>query len=226
MVSIWFVIVWALIMLTVAVISFVTIRHSLKESVSIKASKLKQTETELVDELKQINFDDLKQTESGKQLLKLLTEESPHITEQFSLNLQNNKKEITPTAISVKKAEPYIIQERVGNITLLIEGLPMELITPKLQAQMTLSFIKHGLPTSGTITAGVMGGVKTAVLEVGGEYYQVKYSIKVSKTITALDVYQEAVKWIESQRLNNRIEPTMANDAIDYLRNEFKKEFK
>lgn len=224
--SIWLVIIWASVMLSISAISIVVIHRLLKESIDSKLSKLQQAETDLAYELEYINFDELGQTESGKQLLKLFSEESPHLTSQLALSQSEEKKEIAPKA-SYNKVKRDVIQEKIGNnLTILIEGLPKELITPEIQARIALSLVKFGIPTAGVIGAGVLGGVKTAALQVGGEFYQVKYSIQVLKPVTALDIFGEAVKWIGFQQAYNRIDAEMADDAIEHLRNEFKKEFK
>ena len=109
MVSIWLVIIWASIMLFVSLISFIVIRRTLKESIDSNLSKLMQAETELVDELKQIDFSELEQTESGKQLLKLLSQESPHLANQFAPGRRDAKKEIVPKVIyEAEKTEPIV----------------------------------------------------------------------------------------------------------------------
>jgi len=120
-----------------------------------------------------------------------------------------------------------VIKEKIGeSIELMIEGLPKSVVTPAVQAKAAMALIKHGIPTAGVISAGILGGVKTATLQIGSEYYQLKYSIKVLKVVTALDIYSEAVQWIEFQTARHRVDPMMAKDAISYLRNEFRREFK
>ncbi|RMG34665.1 MAG: hypothetical protein D6732_10380 [Methanobacteriota archaeon] len=124
-------------------------------------------------------------------------------------------------------ATSEVIREKIGeSIELMIEGLPKAVITPEVQAKAAMALVKHGIPTAGIISAGILGGVKTAVLQIGSEYYQLKYSIRVLKVVTALDIYSEAVQWIEFQKTSNRVDAAMADDAIEYLRNEFKREFK
>jgi len=119
-----------------------------------------------------------------------------------------------------------VIKEKIGqSIELMIEGLPKAIVTPEVQAKAAMSLVKHGIPTAGVISAGILGGVKTAVLQIGSEYYQLKYSIKVLKVVTALDIYSEAVQWIEFQKASNRVDSVMADDAIAYLRGEFGREF-
>jgi len=120
-----------------------------------------------------------------------------------------------------------VIREKIGeSVELLIEGLPKAIVTPEIQARAAMSLVKHGIPTAGVISAGILGGLKTATLQIGSELYQLKYSIKVLKVVTALDIYSEAVQWIEFQKASNRVDSEMADQAIAHLRGEFEREFR
>lgn len=119
-----------------------------------------------------------------------------------------------------------VIKTKIGeNMELLIEGLPTSIITPSVQAKTVLSLVKHGIPATGVIGAGILGGIKTATLKIGDETYQIKYSIKVLKSVTAVEIYSEAVDWIDSQKTRGNFDAALADDAIDYLRSEFQREF-
>jgi hypothetical protein len=119
-----------------------------------------------------------------------------------------------------------IIKSKIGeSIELLIEGIPSSIITPVVQAKVALSLVKHGLPNAGAFSAGILGGLKTATLQIGGEYYQLKYSVNVLKPVTALEMYQEAVAWIKFQEATNSVDSDLANEAINYLRSEFSHDF-
>lgn len=119
-----------------------------------------------------------------------------------------------------------IIKIKVGeSLELIVEGLPIYIITPSVQDKVAISLVKQGLPNTGAISAGILGGIKTATLQIGGEYYQLKYSIHALKAVTALEVYEEAVAWIKFQETANRVDADLAKDAIDYLRNEFSRNF-
>lgn len=120
-----------------------------------------------------------------------------------------------------------VIREKIGDkLEVLIEGIPAAVVTPEVKAKAALALIKHGIPTAGVISAGILGGIKSATLQIGSEYYQLKYSIRVLKVMTALDIYSEAIQWIEFQKATNRVDAPLADDAIEYLRALFRKEFR
>ncbi len=112
------------------------------------------------------------------------------------------------------------------SIELLIEGLPKSIVSPEIQTKAALSLVRYAIPTEGVIPVGVLAGVKTAVLQIANEIYHLKYSINVLKVVTALEIYSEAVQWIEFQKASNRVDSEMADDAISYLRSEFRREFR
>lgn len=119
-----------------------------------------------------------------------------------------------------------IIKEKIGEgIELLIEGLPQAAVTPALQAKAALSLLKYGIPAAGVIGEGILGGIKTATLNISGQYYQLKYCIKVLKVMTAVQIYSEAIDWIKYQKQKGGFDAELADDAIEYLHNEFKREF-
>lgn len=119
-----------------------------------------------------------------------------------------------------------VVKIKIGDsVELLIEGLSTSVLTPEIQARAALSLVKHGISTTRVISAGILGGIRTAALNVGNEIYPIKYSINVLKPITALEIFSEAVNWIENQKATNGLDLDLANDAIDYLRSEFKHEF-
>lgn len=119
-----------------------------------------------------------------------------------------------------------VITEKIGNgIELMIEGLPQAALTPALQAKTALSLVKYGIPSAGVIGVGILGGVKTAALNIGGQVYQIKYCIKVLKVMTALQIYSEAIDWIEYQKQKGGFDAELADQAKDYLRGEFDREF-
>jgi hypothetical protein len=230
--NIWLVISWIVIICLVSATSFVVIYKKLNSSVIDRQSKLQSAEAELIEELKQIDLSELELTESGRRLLKMLSEETPHLTGQVN----PAKQEVKPTKDKLQEKNPLsvdwgfgqkdVILEKIGDsIEIMIEGLPTAVITPDIQAKAALSLVKYGIPSAGMISAGIVGGIKTATLQLGSTLYQLKYSIKVLKVVTALDVYSEAVQWIEYQRESNKVDSKLANDALEHLRNEFKKEF-
>ncbi len=71
----------------------------------------------------------------------------------------------------------------------------------------------------------MLGGVRYAVLRIGGELYKIKYSVVVIKAMTALEVYSEAIQWIEFKKMRGIVDYDLADQAIDYLRNKYKREF-
>lgn len=120
-----------------------------------------------------------------------------------------------------------IVTEKIGDgIELIMEGFPQAAVTPALQAKTALSLVKYGIPAAGLIGEGILGGIKTATLSIGGQYYQIKYCIKVLKVMTAVQIYSEAIDWIKYQKQKGGFDSELADDAIEYLHKEFNREFK
>ena len=93
-----------------------------------------------------------------------------------------------------------VIKEQIGEgIEVLIEGLPQSVVTPSIQAKAALALVQHGIPLGSDLSAGVVGGILEAGLKIGGKYYKFKYSIIALKAITAVEVYSQAIQWIEFQ---------------------------
>lgn len=119
-----------------------------------------------------------------------------------------------------------VIKEQIGDgIEVLIEGLPSSIVTPSIQAKAALALVQHGIPLA-NLTAGVVGEIREASLKIGGEYYKFKYSIVALRVITAVEIYSQAIQWIEFQMSYNRFDPGLGADAIDYLRRRFRDEFR
>ena len=119
-----------------------------------------------------------------------------------------------------------VITEKIGdNIELLIDGLPQSVMTPSTQAKAALMLAKYAIPIGADLAEGVLGGVRVATLKIGRQYYQIKYAVKVLKPLTALEVYSEAIQWIEFQKVTGRADSQLADYTIQYLRKEFRKEF-
>lgn len=223
--NIWLVISWTIIMCLVSATSFVVIYRKLNSSLADRQSKLQNDEAELIEELRQMDLNELEQTEPGRQLLKLISQETPHLAGQVK-PATNKRQEETPLSVDWGVGNKEVILEKIGdNIEIMIEGLPQAFITPNIQAKAALSLMKYGIPSAGMISAGIVGGIKTATLQIGSKYYQLKYSIKVLRMVTALEVYSESVQWIEYQKNSHKVDAIMANDALEHLRSEFRKEF-
>lgn len=118
-----------------------------------------------------------------------------------------------------------VIQQPIGtDLEVIIEGLPPSVMTPAVQAQTALALVKHGIPAAGSFTAGVIGGIRSATLKVGCECYKLKYSFVAMRAITSLEIFSEAIQWIQFQQLYNRVDPTLAAETITQLREQHKKE--
>lgn len=118
-----------------------------------------------------------------------------------------------------------MIRERIGEgIELLIEGLPPAIVSAETQAKAVLGLVRYGIPAAGTISAGVLLGVRSAALKIGSEIYQIKYSIVVLKAITALEIYSQAIQWIDFQKEHNRVDGELADSTIEFLRDSLRQE--
>lgn len=119
-----------------------------------------------------------------------------------------------------------VVRELVGSgIEMLIEGLPQSMLTPSTQAQAALALARHGIPFGADLTAGVLGGVRYATLRIGREIYQIKYTLIVLRPMVALEVFSEAIAWIEFKKARGMVDPVLADDAINYLRDYYGREF-
>lgn len=120
-----------------------------------------------------------------------------------------------------------VIKEKVGDgIELMIEGLPRSVITPASQARAALELVKHSIPLGADLSAGVLGSVRHATLRIGSEYYKLKYSIIVLRAMTALEVFSEAIEWIEFKKARGSVDSELADDTIAYLRERHRKELR
>jgi hypothetical protein len=117
------------------------------------------------------------------------------------------------------------ISEHIGEgLELLIEGIPAAVATPANQAQAALMLARHSIPLGADLTAGVLGGIRYASLRIGTEVYKLKYSLIVLRPMVALDVYSEAIEWIEFKQARGTVDNELANETIAFLRRSFKKE--
>lgn len=117
-----------------------------------------------------------------------------------------------------------VIRESIGTgIELLIEGLPQSLITPAVQAKAVMSLVRFGIPVGAAFTQGVIGGVSTAALQIGSQIYRLKFSFIALRAITALEVYSEAIEWIEFKKARGTVDGILADDTIDYLREDLRR---
>lgn len=118
-----------------------------------------------------------------------------------------------------------IIKQEIGTgIELLIEGLPAAVMTPANLARAGIELASHSIPFGADVTAGLLGGIRYATLRIGSESYTLKYSLIVIKPMRALQVYSEAIAWIEYQKGRNA-DPVLADQAIAYIRGKYAKEF-
>ena len=118
-----------------------------------------------------------------------------------------------------------VITEKIGDgIEILIEGLSHASVTPDIRANAALAMVRNGIPLAGVIGVGILGGIKTATLKINGQILELKYCIKVQKVMTALQIYDEAIHWIQYQKKERGVDAELADEAIEYLRKEFKQE--
>lgn len=116
-----------------------------------------------------------------------------------------------------------LVTENIGeNIEIMIEGMSQAAITPAVQAQAALALVKHGIPLGVDIGIGLLGGIRHATLRIGSEYYKLKYSIRVVKVLTAVQVYNEAIQWIKFKKDSGMLDSQIADDALKHLRSDFR----
>ncbi|NET45490.1 hypothetical protein [Okeania sp. SIO2B3] len=116
-----------------------------------------------------------------------------------------------------------VTTEQIGeNIEVMIEGLPEAAMTPSQVSQAALAIVEHGIPLGFDIGAGILGGICKATLKIGRKYYELKYSIKVMRVITALQVYNEAITWIKYKKERGMLDPDLADLAINKLTGDFR----
>jgi hypothetical protein len=110
---------------------------------------------------------------------------------------------------------PNIVTENIGdNIEIMIEGLPQALITPAVQARAALALVQHGIPLGVDIGVGLLGGIRHATLRIGSEYYKLKYSIRVMRVLTAVQVYNEVIQWIKFKKDSRMLDSQIADDYL------------
>lgn len=120
-----------------------------------------------------------------------------------------------------------VVTEKIGKgIELIIDGLPKAVATPALQAKAAMELAKHNIPLGADLTAGVLGGVRYATLRIGGEYYKLKYSVIVLRAMTALEVFSEAIEWIEFKKARGTVDSQLADETVAYLRERYKTELR
>lgn len=115
-----------------------------------------------------------------------------------------------------------IVTERIGDgIEIMMEGLPQASITPAVQANAALALVQHGIPMGVDIGVGILGGIRYATLRFGSEYYKIKYSIRVMRVMIALEIYNEAIQWINFKKMSGTVDTQLADAAIRYLGDDF-----
>lgn len=115
-----------------------------------------------------------------------------------------------------------VVTEKIGDgLEIIMEGLPQASITPAAQAKAALAIAQHGIPIGFDIGAGILGGISYATLKFGSQYYKFKYSIRVMRVMTAFEIYNEAIQWINFKKMSGAVDTQLADSAIDYLRYEF-----
>jgi hypothetical protein len=120
-----------------------------------------------------------------------------------------------------------VIKEKLGEgIELLIEGLPQAVITPQVQAKAVMSLVQYAIPVAGSISAGVIGGVSNAALKIGSQVYRLKFTFIAMRAITALEIYSEAIDWIEYQKSRGVWDEQLSDDTVDYLREDLRRRHK
>lgn len=120
-----------------------------------------------------------------------------------------------------------VVKEQIGTgIELMIEGLPSSVVTPATQARAALELARHSIPLGADLSAGVLGGVRYAHLRIGSEMYKLKYSLIVLRPMVALEVFSEALDWIEFKKATGRVDAQLADETTAYLRERFSIELK
>jgi hypothetical protein len=85
-------------------------------------------------------------------------------------------------------------------------------------AMMALSLVRRGFPMGASATAGIIGGVREATLKIGSEIYKFKYAIRALRAITAVEVYSEAIEWVQFKKDRGSFDSQLADDTIEFLR--------
>ncbi len=112
-----------------------------------------------------------------------------------------------------------VVTEKIGDgIELYIEGIPQAAITPAAQAQAALSLMQYGIPMGAHFTAGIIGSIGNASLKIGSEVYKIKFAFRAMRAITALEIYSQAIDYIEYRKLRGQVDSILADDTIRYLR--------
>jgi transcriptional regulator with XRE-family HTH domain len=139
-------------------------------------------------------------------------------------NVEKSEKSISATTLS--KSGPQRV--KIGNsIELLIEGLPDPIATPTVQEkEVALLLAKQAIPLGAELSVGVLGGVRYAALRVGSEVYKLKYSLIIHRHMVALEVFNEAINWIEFQKARGSVDAVLADDTIAYFRERYNSEFR
>ncbi|MDB9518497.1 hypothetical protein PN466_16250 [Roseofilum reptotaenium CS-1145] len=115
-----------------------------------------------------------------------------------------------------------VVTEKIGDgIEMMIEGLPQASITPAVQAKAALTIAQHGIPMGVDLGVGILGGIREATLKIGSQYYKLKYSIRVMRVLTAFEIYNEAIQWIEFKKGSGGVDTQLADNTINYLRIDF-----
>jgi hypothetical protein len=125
----------------------------------------------------------------------------------------------------MQQVTEYQHVEKIGdNMELILDGLPTGM-SPEHAAQAALAMVEHALPIAMSASGIIIGVARTATLRIGKEVYLLKYSVRMLKVMTAVEIYSEAIAWMQFQIARGRFDKKIANEAIDYIRNEFRKEF-
>jgi len=112
-----------------------------------------------------------------------------------------------------------VVTERIGDgIELYIEGIPQAAITPAAQAQAALSLMQYGIPMGAHFTAGIIGSLGNASLKIGSEVYKIKFAFRAMRAITALEIYSQAIDYIEYRKSRKQVDSILADATIRYLR--------
>lgn len=118
-----------------------------------------------------------------------------------------------------------IVREKIGDsIELQIEGLPSSIITPATQARAALELASHSITLGADLSAGILGGVRYAQLRIGDDLYKLSYSVIVVRPMLAAEVFKAAFDWIESKKVRGVLDASLADAALEQLRERFKLE--
>lgn len=123
MADIWLIFVWVLIVIVVSGVNLFIIYHKLGTSSKQKLARLIQADSELIDELLKVDISEFEQTESGKLLLSLLSQENPDLLDQvrtlqnkqqgYSESIAKNKFKVSivhPKLLSKRLDSPFLVQ--------------------------------------------------------------------------------------------------------------------